>query len=57
MHQDSQKKYFYHNFYLFFTIGKRKESKLFQLLENLKKNVLMHRPVAKNRPCLNLPQI
>ena len=45
MHHDSIR-------YLFFPICKRKGFKLFQLLEN-KKNVLMHRPVAKDRPCLS----
>ena len=45
----SQKIFFCHNFYLLFPICKRKEFKLFQLLD-LKKNVLMHRPVAKDRP-------
>ena len=38
----------YHNFYLFFPICKRKEFKLFQLLERFKKkNVLMHHPSIK----------
>ena len=50
MHHDSQKIIFYHNFYLLFPICKRKEFKLFQLLEIFFKNVLMHRPVAKDRP-------
>ena len=50
MHHDIQKIISYHNFYLFFPICKTKEFKLFQLLENFKKNVLMHRPVAKDRP-------
>ena len=50
MDHDSQKIIFYHTFYLFNPICKRKEFKLFQLLENFKKNVLMHRPVAKDRP-------
>ena len=53
MHHDSQKNIFYHNFYLFFPICRRKEFKLFQLLENFKKNVLMHRPVARDHPWLN----
>ena len=45
MHHNIQKKSFsYHNFYLFFPICKRKEFKLFHLLENFKKKVLMHRP-------------
>ena len=35
---------------IFFQICKRKEFKLFQLLEIFFKNVLMHRPVAKDRP-------
>ena len=34
MDHDSQKNNFYHNFYLFFPICKRKEFKLFQLLTN-----------------------
>ena len=54
MHHDSQRIIFYHIFYLFFPIYKRKELKLFQLLENFKKNVLMHRPVAKDHPWLIL---
>ena len=37
MDHDSQKIIFYHNFYLFFQVCKRKEFKLFQLLENFKK--------------------
>jgi hypothetical protein len=53
MHHDSQK-YFCHNFYLFFPICKRKKFRLFQLLENSKKNVLMHRPVAKDCPWINV---
>ena len=47
MHHDIQKIISYHNFYLFFPICKWKEFKLFQLLENFKKNVLMHRPSIK----------
>ena len=38
--------------YIFFTICKRKEFE-FQLLENFKKNVLMHRPVAKDCPWID----
>ena len=37
MHNDIQKVFSYHNFYLFFPICKRKEFKLFQLLESFKK--------------------
>ena len=47
MHHDIQKNISYHNFYLFFPICKRKEFKLFQLLESFKKNVLMHHPSIK----------
>ena len=47
------KKYVYHNFYLFFPVCKRKEFDLFQPLENFKKKLLMHRPVAKDCPCIN----
>ena len=47
MDHDSKKNIFYHNFYLFFPICKRKEFKLFQLLESFKKNVLMHHPSIK----------
>ena len=47
MHHDIQKNTSYHNFYLFFPICKRKEFKLFQLLENFKKNVPMHHPSIK----------
>ena len=54
MHHDIQKIISYHNFYLFFPICKKKEFKLFQLLENLKKNVPIHRPVAKDRPWIKL---
>jgi hypothetical protein len=50
MHHDSHK-VFYDNYYLIFPICDRKEFGIFQLLENLKKNVLMHHPVAKDRPC------
>ena len=50
MHHDIKKIISYHNFYLFFPICKRKEFKLFQLLEFFFKNVLMHRPVATDRP-------
>ena len=38
MHHDIQKIISYHNFHLFFPICKRKEFKLFQLLESFKKN-------------------
>jgi hypothetical protein len=49
----AKKNVLYQIFYLFFPICNRKEFKLFQLLENFKKNVAMHRPVAKDRlPCL-----
>ena len=47
MHHDIQKIISYHNFYLFFPICKRKEFKLFQLLESFKKKVLMHCPSIK----------
>ena len=47
MHHDIQKFIFYHNFYLIFPICRRKEFKLFQLLESFKKNVLMHRQSIK----------
>ena len=47
MHHDIQKIISYHDFYLFFPICKWKEFELFQLLESLKKNVLMHRPSIK----------
>ena len=40
MHHGSQKIIFYHNFHEFFSIGDREELGIFQLLENLKKNVL-----------------
>ena len=50
MHHDSQKIVFHHNFHLFFPICDRKEFRIFQLLENFKKQV--HRPVAKDRPCM-----
>jgi hypothetical protein len=45
----SQINMFYHILYSFFPICKRKEFKLFQLLENFKKKEV-HRPVAKDRP-------
>ena len=52
MYRDSQKIMVYHNFHLSFPICKKKEFKLFQLLEIFKKKiVLMHRPVAKDCPC------
>ena len=47
IHHDIQKVFSYHTFYLFFPIRKRKEFKLFQLLESFKKKVLMHRPYIK----------
>ena len=47
MHHNIQKIISYHNFYLFFPICKWKEFKLFQLLESLKKNVLMHHSSIK----------
>ena len=37
----------YHNFHLPCPICDRKEFGIFQLLENQKKNVLMHRPVDR----------
>ena len=52
MHHDIQKIISYHNFYSFFPICKRKEFKLFQLLESFKKKVLMHRPSIKLVPGL-----
>ena len=54
MHHDSQKIISYHNFH--FPICDRKEFGIFQLLENFKKIVLMHRPVAKDRPW-NISQV
>jgi hypothetical protein len=50
MDYDSQQVNVCHNSYLFLPICKRKELKSFQLLENFKKKVVMHRPVAKDRP-------
>jgi hypothetical protein len=47
----------YHNFHLLCPICDRKEFGIFQLLENLKKIVLMQRSVAKNRPWLSQPSI
>ena len=49
------KKLFFIIIFIFFPICKRKEFKLFQLLENFKRNVLMHRPSAKDRPWQGLP--
>ena len=55
MHHDCQKIIFHHNFHLFFPICDKNEFGIFQLLENFKKIVLMHRPVAKDRPWLIAP--
>jgi hypothetical protein len=54
MNHDGQKIILYHNFHLFFPICDWKEFRIFQLLENSKKQVLMHRSVAKDRPCIVL---
>ena len=40
MHHDIKKVFSYHNFYLFFPICKRKEFKIFQLLESFKVHLL-----------------
>ena len=47
MHHDIQNIISYHNFYLFFPTCRRKEFKLFQLLESFKKNVPIHHPFIK----------
>ena len=56
MHHESQLNIFYYNFHLLFPICDRKELGIFQFLENFKKkkNVIMHRAVAKDHPWLDL---
>ena len=53
MHHDIQKVFSYHNIYLFFPICKRKEFKLFQLLESFKKKSANAPSIYEARPCFN----